>query len=76
TPGCSHVNDKMPLNVRTWTCPACGTTHDRDVNAANNILAAGLAERQKRLRRAGKTAPGVFQGGTARRTRNLNPARE
>ncbi|MGW1787350.1 RNA-guided endonuclease InsQ/TnpB family protein, partial [Streptomyces sp. NPDC002143] len=31
TPGCSHVNDKMPLNVRTWTCPACGTTHDRDV---------------------------------------------
>jgi putative transposase len=43
TPGCGHLADKMPLNVRTWTCRACGTTHDRDVNAARNILAAGLA---------------------------------
>ncbi|GAA1468381.1 transposase [Nocardiopsis exhalans] len=45
TPGCSHVNEKMPLNVRSWTCPSCGTVHDRDVNAANNILAAGLADK-------------------------------
>jgi len=43
--GCSHLNDKMKLSVRSWTCPNCGTTHDRDVNAARNILAAGLAER-------------------------------
>ncbi|MEV0838550.1 RNA-guided endonuclease TnpB family protein [Actinocatenispora sera] len=42
-PGCGHLNEKMPLNVRTWTCPCCGATHDRDVNAANNLLAAGLA---------------------------------
>jgi putative transposase len=33
---------RMSLDVRTWTCD-CGTTHDRDVNAAKNILAAGLA---------------------------------
>ncbi|WP_206442250.1 RNA-guided endonuclease InsQ/TnpB family protein [Streptomyces boncukensis] len=44
TPGCSYRNDKMPLNVRSWTCPRCGTVHDRDVNAAKNICAAGLAE--------------------------------
>ncbi|MYS95794.1 RNA-guided endonuclease TnpB family protein [Streptomyces avermitilis] len=42
---CSHcgtLQDTMPLNVRRWTC-GCGTTHDRDVNAAKNLLAAGLA---------------------------------
>ncbi|MCU1656524.1 MAG: IS200-like transposase [Pseudonocardiales bacterium] len=42
---CSHCGarqDTMPLHVRTWTC-RCGMTHDRDVNAAKNLLAAGLA---------------------------------
>ncbi|MFF3249343.1 RNA-guided endonuclease InsQ/TnpB family protein [Streptomyces sp. NPDC002870] len=39
---CGMLQEKMPLNVRTWTCD-CGITHDRDVNAARNILAAGLA---------------------------------
>jgi putative transposase len=40
---CGHIVDKLPLNIREWECPKCGINHDRDVNAANNILAAGLA---------------------------------
>ena len=40
---CGHVVDKLPLNIREWDCPRCGTKHDRDVNAARNVLAAGLA---------------------------------
>jgi putative transposase len=40
---CGHIVDKMPLNIRDWTCPSCGCNHDRDVNASKNILAAGLA---------------------------------
>ncbi|MFD9512556.1 RNA-guided endonuclease InsQ/TnpB family protein [Streptomyces mirabilis] len=39
---CGTLQDRMPLNVRTWTCD-CGATHDRDVNAAHSLLAAGLA---------------------------------
>jgi putative transposase len=41
--GCGHVLGSLSLDVRQWTCPECGTCHDRDVNAALNIRAAGLA---------------------------------
>jgi putative transposase len=40
---CGHVLAELSLGTRHWTCPACGTRHDRDINAAKNILAAGLA---------------------------------
>jgi putative transposase len=40
---CGHRDGPKPLKVRAWTCTGCGTTHDRDLNAARNILAAGLA---------------------------------
>ncbi len=40
---CGMLQDRMPLHMRTWTCGGCGTSHDRDENAAKNLLAAGLA---------------------------------
>src|SRR5439155_7663027 len=40
---CGHLLAKLSLSTRTWTCPGCRTPHDRDINAAKNILAAGLA---------------------------------
>jgi putative transposase len=48
---CGHVLAELSLSTRTWQCPSCGTRHDRDINAAKNILAAGLAV-------AGDTFPG------------------
>src|SRR5947208_12398114 len=40
---CGHVLDSLTLDIRHWTCPECGVQHDRDINAAKNVLAAGLA---------------------------------
>ena len=40
---CGHLLRSLPLNVREWVCAECGTVHDRDVNAAKNVLAVGLA---------------------------------
>ena len=42
-PACGQVLASLSLDMRAWTCPACGARHDRDVNAARNVLAAGLA---------------------------------
>ncbi|WP_250122205.1 transposase [Chroococcidiopsis sp. CCMEE 29] len=44
---CGFHGGKKELHVRSWECLSCGTIHDRDTNAANNIkVAAGLAETQ------------------------------
>ncbi|MEB3188780.1 MAG: RNA-guided endonuclease TnpB family protein [Snowella sp.] len=40
---CGHIVEKIPLSMREWECPKCGTKHERDTNASKNILAAGLA---------------------------------
>lgn len=52
---CGHIQARMPLDVRNWTCTSCGTAHDRDVNAAVNILAVGQTV--------------TAHGGTVRRSR-------
>jgi len=40
---CGHRLAGLSLGTRQWTCPCCGARHDRDLNAAKNILAAGQA---------------------------------
>lgn len=46
---CGHLLNKLSLGARTWVCPACRTRHDRDVNAAKNILAAGRVVAREHL---------------------------
>jgi putative transposase len=42
---CGARTERLPLRIREWECPRCGMRHDRDVNAALNILALGRRER-------------------------------
>jgi putative transposase len=40
---CGIIQQSLPLHIREWTCDACGTTHDRDINAAINLKALGTS---------------------------------
>jgi putative transposase len=40
---CKYVVEELPLEIRAWRCPQCGTCHDRDNNAAHNVLTEGLS---------------------------------
>ena len=52
---CQHKLDELTLNVRKWKCPHCGTVHDRDHNAAINILQAGLVKKYGAMERSPKS---------------------
>ena len=54
---CGVKDGPKPLRVRAWTCSACGATHDRDVNAAKNVLALGRRESLNACR--GNVRPGL-----------------
>ncbi|MEV4545737.1 zinc ribbon domain-containing protein [Micromonospora echinaurantiaca] len=74
---CGRINDKMALNVRARNC-RCGAAHDRDMNAALNVLAAGQADngndRGARVRPPAMAAPrreAVTHPDAARSTRSV-----
>jgi putative transposase len=61
---CGHKLHELPLFVREWTCPTCGTNHDRDLNAAMNLCnnavsstVSACGEEGSGLRRKMKTKP-------------------
>ncbi|MEU4368266.1 RNA-guided endonuclease InsQ/TnpB family protein [Micromonospora chersina] len=72
---CGALAETMPLNVRSWVC-RCGAVHDRDTNAARNILAAGLAvsacgagvRPQRESSRSGRPAVKQETSGATQRT--------
>jgi putative transposase len=57
---CRYTLDELPHRVRAWVCPNCGTTHDRDINAARNIFRVGqgaFLEQQHTAGTAGMSTP-------------------
>jgi len=65
--GCGHVNTALTMKDRTWTCPACGTEHDRDENAGTNL--ANLPASQAEAQSDGKT--GIARHDVTKRVNHL-----
>ncbi len=56
---CGHVVEKLPLSIREWDCPECSSHHDRDINAAINILRMGTRVGVRRKGTPTKKAGGL-----------------
>ena len=65
---CLNRVDSLSLDIRSWQCPKCGETHDRDINAAKNIRDEGL-----RILAVGHTA--TASGGRVRPSKGTAFAR-
>lgn len=68
---CGHVLEALSLSIRHWTCPACSAEHERDENAARNILAEGLRQQVpggtgELMRVEGKSADRLVAAGETR----------
>lgn len=59
---CGEVLDELPLSVRSWTCPACGALHDRDVNAALNLKLVARRHRETQNACGEDVSPGIVPG--------------
>lgn len=64
---CGFLLDKLDRGAKQWTCPNCKSRHDRDINAAKNLVAFALGQGEKRNARGGPVSPlDLTSSGTAR----------
>lgn len=60
---CGSIQREMPLAIRAWTCPECTVTHDRDTNAARNVLMFATGGRPEGYARRGRNPPSADHTG-------------
>ena len=67
---CGHIVESLPLNIREWDCPECKASHDRDENAAKNILAVGQTDNKNA--HGGQVRPAKAQASKGKVRRSAN----